>query len=267
MFCDTKEKEEEKKCKYVIDWIKGGKSCKLIIFEDNSTFYLNGDKYILGRLSNIVPSLRENISPNDVGGLLFLYLLLGADKEDSDITLDFDFLSSSPHYDCLHNDKEYESVKLPEYPLSRRIVANVGNKEIKVKYGDSEIKLLPEACAVALFSSEGKCFKILPHTLSNNNDLTLYLKFNRKNHVPYMEIHDKNKDVKIIEGVYSMAIANGSVVYLDANGKLNFDKHRVEPCLYEEYEDFRKRSLNIGLLGFEYKGIGNKFYAPNMISD
>lgn len=258
LFCDTE--EEEKICKYVIDWIKGGESCKQIIFEDNSKFSLNRDKYKLGRLSNIVPSLREKISPNNVGGLLFLYLLLGADKEDSDITLDFDFLLSSPHYDCLHNDKEYESVKLPEYPLSRRIVANIGNKAIKVKYGNEEIELLPEACAVALFSSEGKCFKILPHTLSNNNGLTLYLKFNRKNHVPYMEIHDKSKDVKIIEGVYSMALDNRRGVYLDAEGVLTYLNGTCY-AIKNVYENFKsEEEKNEVLLAFERSDEGYIFY-------
>lgn len=266
VFCDTE--EECELCLLVRDWIlfhrtNDGSELPAEINKSTLSLTNGGNKtYPLGQLEKFVEKIKGKLPHKDLIGLVCLYLLLDADKVDSDIKPEMGifwkqtsgelFVNDEDEYIPLYGDYEFESIDAPVYPFVRHVIANVSKNKISVKYGESIVELSPNECAVALFCNTNQCYKIFPHIADNHDGLKLCLKFDKSTGKHLLKIHDSNEEFKApIPYVYSMAIENGRGIYLDTKGvptSLNGTCYLIDNQ-FRHFELARKKSEV--LLAFE----------------
>lgn len=281
VLCDTE--DERTLCLMVRNWIlfhRANDGSELPAVIKNSTLSLtNGSNkmFSLGQLEKFVERIKGKLPHKDLVGLVCLYLLLDADKVDSDIKPEMGifqkqvsdelFVNDEDEYIPLYGDCEFKSIDTAEYPFTRRVIANVSQNKITVKYGESIVELSPDECAVALFCNANQCYKIFPHIADNHDGLKLCLKIDKSTGEPYLEEHNNGlMEPKRTPNVYSIAIEDGTApVYVDAYGKLHFDSSCVP--LSCSYTRFLKNAQEKKILAFERKDSGSfVFYTENNIN-
>lgn len=281
VFCDTE--DERALCIMVRNWIsihRGKKDAVLLAeIKDCTLCFTDGSNktFPLGLLDKFVEKIKGKLPHKDLVGLVCLYLLLGADKIGSGIKPEMGIsrkqtsgepsVNDEVKYIPLYGDCEFKYIDAPEYPFTRRVIANVSQNKITVKYGESIVEFSPDECAVALFCNANQCYKIFPHIADNHDGLKLCLKIDKSTGEPYLEEHNSGlMEPKRTPNVYSIAIEDGiAPVYVDLYGKLHFDSDCVP--LSSFYAKFLKNAQEKDILAFERKGSGSfVFYTKNKIN-
>lgn len=224
----------------------------------------------LGRIALEYEKYRGTMRKKDLDGLTLLYLLLGANVNE-DIELQYDIFAAlktgnyvGDFIPCYDNQL-FESSSVPQYPISRRIIANMKTNDlISVNNGIQRINLLPGDCVVGIFDVNDKCLRLLPNALSNMQyGISMKMRLNRHSKRPYLEIHT-HVGVESLEDVSSIAFENGGTpVYSTLNGEM----HCPQECftLVNEYNVFRK-NFSEKMLAFEILPEGGYvFYTANLI--
>ena len=225
----------------------------------------------LGRLAPEVSKYRGNIRTKDLIGLTLLYMLLNADKVNSDIPLQYDLFVAlktgnivGNFYPCDIN-KVFEPSFIPQFPICRRIIANTSkSNSIYVCSGNQRMNLRPGDCVVGLFDANG-CIRLLSNFLSDDQyGISMKMKLRKQSEIPYLEIHTHD-GVQLVEEVSSIAIEKGGYpVYTTMDGEL----HCSADCftLGNEYNAFCDNNKDNSLLAFEISPEGGYvFYTPNSI--
>lgn len=245
------------------------------IFQGDNTLIVKlatkDTSFSLGRMASEVSKYRRNIKNKDLIGLTLLYKLLGADREDSDIPLQYDFFTAIRtgkyvgEFIGLYENEEFESTAMPVFPLSRHVIVNMNqSRTISIGCGKQKIELQSGECVIGLFCND-YCYRLLPHYISDsNNGITLILKINKYTKKPRLEIH-KQDGVRCVENVSSIAIENGGFpVYTTFDGEL----YCPPECftLANEYDTFCNHNKDNLLLAFEISPEGGYyFYITNSI--
>lgn len=221
---------------------------------------INGkdEVFQLGRLAEKVFKYRKDIKQKDLVGLTILYLLLGANDSD-DIELEYPLFAaiisgkkSIGDFVPCDNDTEFDFLSFPEYPLERRIIANMNTrKTIIISNGSDRQTLEPGECVVGLFHNE-LCWKLLPHSVVDNvNHVSMRLFFDKRNKKPCLEIQRQKKiRPDIFPDVCSITIERGGFpVFLTIEGRLCFDESRCFQ-LKRSYDIYRQHDSGNQLIAF-----------------
>lgn len=197
--------------------------------------------YPLGKIqSYVVEAKKQNALTNKtILGYTLLYLLLNANAQNSNIPIIFNGPSSNTisDFNRCWNDIVLEPATTVEFPLRRCVFINMNpKKDITIRSGKHTVILHKNDCVIGIFCKD-KCFKLLPHLLSDTRTQTeLKLRPNLADNTVTLEIYDPNK-VEKIHNVVSIGMgSNGKPVYMCSDGQIYFDREYF--ILNHQYEYF-----------------------------
>lgn len=230
----------------------------------------------LGLLQPYIENAKKQnkLTNKQIIGLTLLYLLLGADRNCSNIKVEYQIYSANgssidslEEFNSCWEDRELPTTNIIEYPLKRCVFANMNSsKDIHIRCGSEKVILKPRDCVVGLFCSS-KCYKLLPNEVSDTDKrTTLKLTLNsNSSSMPGLEIH-KPDGIKYIDNVVAVAIENGGYpVYVTSDGVVHYDSSCF--ALGQRIRAFLKKECHKDLLAFTRDCNGNyAFYTSNEIN-
>lgn len=233
----------------------------------------NGEK-VLFQLNRLVPYIDEvrtqnRLTRKSILGLTVLYLLLGANEQDSDVPVVYELQtigSQLKDFNECWDDVELEKGDGLMYPLHRRLFVNANpQRSVTVKWGTKNTVLLPNECLIGLFSGN-TCHVLLPEKITSSQDkVSLRLTADVKTQRTRMEVHTPSDGVVYHDDVVSMALADGLPVWATSDGVIHYPdccfafRMRVKAFLKMKYaNDF---------LAFVQEGDDNYvFYTTNNVN-
>ena len=233
----------------------------------------NGEK-VLFQLNRLVPYINEakkqnRLTKKSILGLTVLYLLLGANEQDSDIPVVYELqtvgLQLKDFNECW-DDVDIEKGDGLMFPLHRRIFVNANpQKPITVTWGIKNTVLQPKECLIGLFYGNA-CHVLLPGKITSyQNKVSLRLTADVETKRTRMEVHTPSDGVVYHDDVVSMALANGLPVWATSDGDI-----RCPDCCYafiKRKEAFKKMKYANDFLAFVQESDDNYvFYATNNVN-
>lgn len=228
---------------------------------------VRGYNYVfdLGRLKGEISKYEKH--RGKLTGLTYLYLMLDAQKTDSEINLQYDLylqiikgVNTESNVEYLDSDKEYEYTPDFAPPVNRKYIVNESNHNIIIYCGDNQEELEPNECVVGLFCGN-QCYRLLPHKESDEK-YTMTLFFNKETKEPYLIIDPKDGSQKRRqENVCSIKLEKGGKpVFLTTDGEV----HDYDDCYQfrKQFEDWKKDFPNEKTLAFILK-TNYCFYSEN----
>lgn len=225
--------------------------------------------FFLGRLSAEIVSCQALLSPKDLMGLTVLYLLLGADRKDSEIPLQYSLLASMrtghvvEDFVSLFEDRTFESTDTFVAPLRRCVIANMHEGQVSVKAGQHMVILNVGECVVGLFCGNA-CYRLLPHVAMDDvSSRWVRLWMNPKTHRPCL----KTSNQEVVEDISSFWVEPGvGVAYTTFDGKVHFDESSCY-LLKSRLDSFYRSRPGDKLLAIEVDNDRNYvLYSENHVS-
>lgn len=265
-FFDTK--EQKYLANEVLEWLQDreprvtvNNDCLVINFDGNDC------RLPLGRLSAPVRDCRNkhSLKEKQLKGLTALYLMLGADKPNSEIPLQYDFFSSvqngSGDFRPLFADSILPmSSKPAQMSYHRSVIVNMNTqqsaKKIRLQWGSFNDVLNPLDCITGLFDSDNKCMRLFSRSIRDFGGLTCSLALNPSTKMPTLKV-ERSTGVSYINNVCCFYIERGGyLVYLTQDGELHFD---ADKCfrLNSFYSLFRKNRPKAVMQAFDVSSSGD----------
>lgn len=253
IFCDNE--DEQVLFEALKNWCSGRvlraelKSEELIV--ENGI--MGSKHFFLGRLGAEVKSCRALLGPRNLIGLTVLYLLLGANRKDSKIPLEYSLLASLQTGNVvedtvlLFSDRTFESTDTFVAPLRRCVIANMHEGQVSVKAGQRIVILNAGECVVGLFCGNA-CYRLLPNVAMDDvSSRWVRLWMNPKTYRPSLKISNQES----IEGISSFWVEPGvGVAYTTFDGKVHFDENSCY-LLKTRLDSFYRSRPNDKLLAIE----------------
>lgn len=220
----------------VCKWIEGRPELCVAEITNNALVITVGLEKVSYPLNNKLKQVydllkQNNVKPLQTVGLLALYKILGADNEDSGITIsvseclrtlnigEVDFQES---YIPLVADKEIPFCKKEYFPLVAKTIVNKSGKSIRLIHDGKSVELRPQQCIVGVFH-ENECYKLLQRIGKNQQDI-LELSFNDSNKNTDLIITNVLTGQRNIENVISFYIDDLGYTYVKSDGECVVDK-------------------------------------------
>ena len=274
-FFDTK--EQKYLANEVMEWLQD-REPRVTVNNDCLVISVDGNdcRLPLGRLAAPARDCwnKHSLTEKQLKGVTALYLMLGADKTDSDIPIQYDFFSSMqsgagdlmPLFtDCvLQASSRYSSNS-----YNRSVIVNMNTqqsgKKTRVQCGVVDDVLNPMDCISGLFDSDNKCTRLFSRSIRDYEGLTCSLAFNPSTKKPRLKV-ERSTGVSYIDNVCCFYIERGGyLVYLTLDGELHYNANKCFKlnCFYSM---FRKNRPNSVLLAFEVSHSGDyTFYTDQGI--
>ena len=273
LFSDT---QEEAILVYKLSqWLENPKKelCNLKLYNDSlkvEDTIGNVHSYNLGKLSSYIEEAkRNNLTNKMIVGLTLLYLLLDANKESSNIKIEYfnhletSQISSFNDFNILYDDIVLERANSITQGLRRCVFINKNShKNINIVLENVVYKLEPNTCVVAVFVGD-LCYDLLPNLIVNQDlGITVKLSVNNQNNTPRCEIHKVGTNVEVIPNVLAIAIdKSGKIIYLDSAGRMHYDNVAFDT--YFRIKSFLSNNPGQRIIGFKEDISGNLiFYTP-----
>ena len=244
---------------WLVDPAHGQESLRVRL--DPAELRMEGDKgeklvYPLGRLCEKIAAAQKKLTSKTILGYTLLYLLLGAEKKNSDIRIEYNDtgLAEIRGYNLCSNDVVLEPTT-DSSPLRRCIFVNVNpDRDIKVTSGNDSSVLERGACVVGVFCGN-KCYRLLPNLLTGaNSNITLKLMSSSSNNATKLEIHDPD-EVKVVDDVVSIGLDSiGRPFYMRASGEVYIEPMNFN--LRNQYSGFLKNYKATDAVAIEIAGNG-----------
>ena len=269
----------------LVPWLKEGKIPKANVKDGRLIISSNGDDHSFSLVKRLrekcdIATRNKNLLEKDIFGLTILYVLIGANAENSSMELKYDDFANIK--DRLHTGRpigidqdlilEHAVVNEGDQ-VEWRVIFNKGEKRIKVELGKTSCELDHRDCVIGIFprNDENKCWKLLPNIIVSDPayKLSLRLRFNSNTMRPKMKVERKG-NVEYVEDVYFILIENNKqVVYIKSNGEI----HGIDSCFslgraYGAYESkMKKQKKQYKLLAIETTCKRYKFITDHGIID
>lgn len=164
------EEKEEYLLQKLLTWLKEpDKEHYQVELTDNELkigFDLNNKfEYELGRLQQKIRDAKLRCRNKDIIGYTLLYLLLGADNENSNIEIKYEALDENKIFNNLYDDVQYHNdIIRYEEPVTRKIFTNSSNRNITI----NDYELAPRDCIVGIFYGD-ILYRLLPNRCERAN--------------------------------------------------------------------------------------------------